>query len=81
MLDGEVRRAHVAASGCPPAAPVGACQGISHFIGFFVARLSFVSHLKDGAGKAVASASSLHLYTAYSEDLLRNQCLGTGFFF
>lgn len=70
VQDWEVRRAHVAASGRPPAAPVWACQGISHFIGFFVARLSFVLRLKDGASKAMASASTLHLDTAYSGDLL-----------
>lgn len=79
--DEAVRRAHVAASGRPPAAPVGACQGISHFIRFFVARLSFVLPLKDVAGKAMATASSLHLDTAYSGDFLRNQWLGTASFF
>lgn len=77
--DGAVRRAHVAASSRPPAAPVGACQGISHFIRFFVARLSFVLPLKDVASKSMATASSLHLDTAYSGDFLRNQWLGTGF--
>lgn len=79
--DGAVRRAHVAASGRPPAAPVGACQGISHLIRFFVARLSFVLPLKDVASKAMATASSLHLDSAYSGDFLRNQWLGTDFFF
>lgn len=76
-----MRRVHVAASGRPPAAPVGACQGISHFIRFFVARLSFVLPLKNVASKAMAAASSLHLDTAYSGDFLRNQWLGTDFFF
>lgn len=81
--NGAVRRAHVAtASGRPPAAPVGACQGISHFIRFFVARLSFVLPLKDVASKAMVTDFSLHLDTAYSGDFfLRNQWLGTDLFF
>ena len=76
----EVSHAHTATSDCPPAAPVGTCQGISHFISFFVARLSFVMPLK-GASKAIAAACSLHLDTAYSVDFLKNQWLGKYFFF
>lgn len=68
--DGEVRRGHVAASGCPPAAPVGACQGISHFIRFFVARFSFVSPLKHSAGKNRGFSLPLLLDTAYSGGFL-----------
>lgn len=44
-------RARVAAPRRPPAPPVGTRQSLSHFISPFVARLSFVSPLKD-TGKA-----------------------------
>lgn len=79
--DRAVRRAHVTASGYPPAAPVGACQGISHFIRFFVACLSFVLPLKDITSKAMATASSLYLDIALSGDFLRIQWLGQAIFF
>lgn len=61
----------LAASGSSPAATVGACQGISHFIRFFVARSSFVSPLKHSAGrKPQLRASLLHLDTAHSGGVL-----------
>lgn len=60
----------VPASGRPPAAPVGACQGISHFISLFVASPTIVFLLKDIASKAIPTASFLHLGTAYLRDFL-----------
>lgn len=65
-----------AASGSSPAATVGACQGISHFIRFFVARSSFVSPLKHSAGqKTRLQAFSLHLDAAHSGGVLPEKSL------
>lgn len=65
-----------AASGSSPAATVGACQGISHFIRFFVARSAFVLPLKHSAGqKTRLQASSLHLDTAHSGGVFREKSL------
>lgn len=56
-----MRRADVAASGSHCAAPVGACQGICHFIRFFVVCLSFVFPFKYFLSKAMATVFLVHL--------------------
>lgn len=74
--DGAVRRAHGAASGRPPAAPVGECQGISHFISSLLPASLLCCPWRTLHGHSLLFTS---WYSLFRELFLRNQWLGTCF--